>query len=146
MTKETKTLEAPNYILDQQIGFALRLASQRHTGIFQNKIIEKLTPTQFSALIKISEVGTCSQNHLGRLVAMDAATTKGVIDRLHKKGLVTLSPDKNDKRRMLISLDTAALDIMDSLKKTGIEITKETLAPLSPKQQEQLLNLLQKIS
>jgi hypothetical protein len=67
------------YVLDEQVGFALRQAQQRHTTIFAAKMIEGLTPTQWAALAKVREVGDCSQNHLGRLTAMDAATIKGVI-------------------------------------------------------------------
>ena len=70
------------YRLDDQAGYLLRLASQRHAAIFQSLTLEGLTPTQFSALIRISEQGQCSQNHLGRLAAMDVATIKGVADRL----------------------------------------------------------------
>jgi hypothetical protein len=70
------------YVLDEQVGFALRQAQQRHTTIFAAKMIEDLTPTQWAALAKLRELGDCSQNHLGRLTAMDAATIKGVVDRL----------------------------------------------------------------
>ena len=69
-------------MLDDQVGFVLRQAQQRHTTIFAAEMIEGLTPTQWAALAKLREVGACSQNHLGRLTAMDAATIKGVIDRL----------------------------------------------------------------
>src|ERR1700722_10722267 len=74
------------YVLDEQVGFALRQAQQRHTTIFAAKMIEDLTPTQWAALAKLREVGDCSQNHLGRLTAMDAATIKGVVDRLTARG------------------------------------------------------------
>ena len=37
-----------------------------------------------------------SQNHLGRLVAMDAATTNGVVTRLRKKGFVQTQASTSD--------------------------------------------------
>ena len=51
----------------------LRQAQQRHTTLFAAEMIEGLTPTQWAALVKLQEYGTCtcSQNHLGRLTAMD---------------------------------------------------------------------------
>lgn len=146
MTDTTKVMKSNNYILDEQIGFALRLASQRHTAIFQNQTMLDLTPTQFSTLIRLAEVGSCSQNKLGRLTAMDAATIKGVIDRLHKKKLVIVTPDESDKRRMLVSLDDNAKAMIDDLEKVGTKISAETLKPLSSKQRSQLLKLLQMIS
>ena len=73
-------------ILDDQVGFLLRQAQQRHTTIFAAGMIESLTPTQWAALAKLREVGDCSQYRLGRLTAMDAATIKGVVDRLTARG------------------------------------------------------------
>ena len=70
------------YRLDEQVGFVLRQAQQRHTTLFSELMIEDLTPTQWAALAKLAERGPQSQNQLGRLTAMDAATIKGVIERL----------------------------------------------------------------
>ena len=56
------------YLLDDQIGYLMRLATQRHTSIFQDKMSEGLTPTQFSVVVRLAEVGPSSQNQLGRLV------------------------------------------------------------------------------
>jgi len=75
--------EQGRYVLDDQGGFLMRVAMQRHTSIFTSRMIEGLTQTQFAALAKLYEVGPCSQNHLGRLIYLDAATIKGVVDRLH---------------------------------------------------------------
>ena len=61
------------YELDAQVGYLLRLASQRHAVIFQAQISYGLTPTQFSTLIRVAEKGAVSQNQLGRLAAMDTA-------------------------------------------------------------------------
>ena len=90
---------APEYMLDDQIGFRLRIAMQRHTSIFMSQMIEDLTQTQFAALAKLLEVGACSQNHLGRLIYLDASTIKGVVDRLRLRGLVATCNDPNDRRR-----------------------------------------------
>ena len=73
------------YELDRQIGFLLRKANQRHVALFARRISD-LTPPQFAALAKLEKVGPTSQNQLGVMVAMDAATIKGVIDRLNARG------------------------------------------------------------
>ena len=41
-----------DYRLDDQVGFLLRVAMQRHTSIFMSKIVKGLTQTQFAALAK----------------------------------------------------------------------------------------------
>lgn len=39
------------YILEDQVGFMLRVAGQRHSTIFQLLAPLNLTPTQFSAVV-----------------------------------------------------------------------------------------------
>src|SRR5882724_12841741 len=98
---------ATGYVLDDQIGFLLRVGMQRHTSIFMSQMIGDLTQTQFAALAKLLEVGPCSQNHLGRLIYLDASTIKGVVDRLKARRFVTARADANDRRRHAIALTEA---------------------------------------
>ena len=135
-----------SYVLEDQIGYVLRIASQKHASIFQKHSMEGLTPTQFSALIRIAEIGECSQNRLGRLTSMDVATIKGVVDRLKKKGLLGLESDPNDKRRTIIKLTETSKNMIKNLHAAGSRISEETLKPLSPAEQVTLIRLLKKIS
>ena len=90
----------PNdYRLEDQIGFKLRLANQKHLEVF-SRLMPDVTPTQFAVLAKLNETGSISQNHLGRLVGMDAATTKGVVDRLKKKGFLVSAQSQKDLRHL----------------------------------------------
>ena len=139
-------VEDRTYSLDEQVGFLLRLASQRHALIFQQHIIGDLTPTQFSTLMRLAERGRVTQNHLGRLAAMDTATTKGVVDRLKAKNLIRSEPDKTDKRRSVISLTTEGAALIAKLQGVGHAISDETLSPLSDRENETLLTLLKKLS
>ncbi|MEP3198957.1 MAG: MarR family transcriptional regulator [Lentilitoribacter sp.] len=134
------------YNLNEQVGYLLRLAHQRHAEIFKLHTIEKLTPTQFSALLRISQQGKVSQNHLGRLAGMDVATVKGVVERLKDKGFVELKPDLEDKRRLVISLSDKGKGIVAGLEEIGANITEETLSPLNDVERATLVKLLQKIS
>lgn len=138
--------QAEPYILEEQIGYILRMASQRHATIFQSLSPEGLTPRQFSVLVRIDEVGPCSQNHLGRLTAMDVATIKGVVDRLKRKGLVALEPDESDKRRTIIRLTRSATSMIKHLHAVGRQISAETSKPLSDDERDTLIRLLKKIS
>ena len=44
-----------NYRLDEQVGFLLRRAHQRHTALFAELMPKQLTPPQFSALARLYE-------------------------------------------------------------------------------------------
>ena len=135
-----------DYDLDKQVGYLLRLASQRHSVIFQNNTIDNITPTQFSALVRMSDNGECSQNHLGRLAGMDVATIKGVVDRLIQRGLAKSRPDPKDKRRLLVSLTVAGEELIRDMKEAGKVITAETLKPLTAQEKRSLLKILKKIT
>lgn len=145
-TKSQHKDAADDYLLDEQVGYLLRLASQRHALIFQEHISENLTPTQFSTLMRVAEHGEVSQNHLGRLAAMDTATVKGVVDRLRQKGLLETLPDANDKRRSIVSLTQVGANMIANLRADGKAISDATLSPLKPSEQKRLLDLLKKLS
>ncbi len=133
------------YALDQQIGFLLRQAQQRHTSIFARMMLDDVTPTQWATLAKLHEIGGCSQNLLGRHVAMDAATIKGVVDRLLARDLVVVSADPSDSRRLTIDLSRMGRDFIQRALPIAAAITEETVAPLDAHERETLLALLARI-
>ena len=133
------------YVLDDQVGFLMRVAMQRHTAIFMSRMVEGLTQTQFAALAKLYEVGPCSQNHLGRLIYLDAATIKGVVDRLRGRGFVTALPDLNDRRRRAVALSERGRAVTEDAIKVAAEITAATLTPLTPDEQQAVVKLLKKL-
>jgi MarR family transcriptional regulator, lower aerobic nicotinate degradation pathway regulator len=134
------------YALAEQVGFLLRLAQQRHTAIFAALMTEGLTPTQWAALAKLKEIGPSSQNLLGRQTAMDAATIKGVIDRLRKRGFAATRPDPADGRRLLVALTADGAAVYDRVRPIAARITEETLVPLNERQRAELLALLGKLT
>ncbi|MBU2961797.1 MarR family transcriptional regulator [Citreicella sp. C3M06] len=142
---KARTSADHGYLLDEQIGFLLRKAYQRNSTIFTEKVPGKLTPTQFSVMHRLAEDGPMSQNRLGRSVAMDGATTKGVVDRLIRRGLLTTSADPDDRRRHLVALTLEGIALIDEATLKAIEVSAETLAPLREREKETLLRLLSKL-
>lgn len=133
------------YRVDQQIGFLLRQANQRHVALFASLMGDKLTTTQWSALTKLQEIQPTSQNLLGRETAMDAATIKGVVDRLVARGYVATAPDPDDGRRLILSLTADGEAAIERNLDAARTVTDETLAPLTGEEREQLAALIRKI-
>jgi hypothetical protein len=79
---------------------------QRHTSIFMSRIV-KGSPKRNSPRSRNWRVGPCSQNQLGRLIYLDAATT-GAVDRLAARGFISARPDAHDRRRRAIAPPTPA--------------------------------------
>lgn len=137
---------APRYVLDEQVGFLMRRAQQRHIAIFQRIMGEDgPTPTQFAAMAKLTGGEEISQNRLGRLTAMDPATIKGVIARLEERGLVERLPDPADQRRVRVRLSEKGRAAIPALLEKARAITAATLAPLSREEAERLLGLLARL-
>ena len=134
------------YVLDDQVGFLMRIAMQRHTSIFTSRMLEGLTQTQFAALAKLYEVGPCSQNHLGRLIYLDAATIKGVVDRLHLRGLLTALSDPKDRRRRAVALTDRGRRATEAAMRVAAGITAATLTPLTAEEQRMVVKLLRKLA
>jgi DNA-binding MarR family transcriptional regulator len=134
------------YRLEAQIGFVLRRAHQKATGVF-NAVMGGfgVTPTQFAALAKLHDAGRASQIELGRLTAMDPATIWGVINRLARQGYVGQSPAPNDGRLVMVELTDAGRKATLRMKAVAAEVSRETLRPFTGEEAKQLLALLSRL-
>lgn len=133
------------YVLDDQIGYLLRRVTQRHLALFA-RAIPQVTTTQFAVMARLAELGPQSQNALGRETAMDAATIKGVVDRLVRQGLVLTTPDPEDRRRLTVALTPEGSALFDLLVPQALKISAATLAPLTPQEAKALEALLARLA
>ncbi len=140
-----RAAQSVRYRLDDQAGFLMRIAMQRHTAIFMSRMVEGLTQPQFAALAKLLETGPSSQNQLGRLIYLDGATIKGVIDRLIARRFVVTQKDPGDKRRRAIALSEAGRRVAEAAVAVAGRITAATLEPLSAEEQRVIVRLLRKL-
>ena len=134
------------YLLEEQVGFLLRCAHQSATEDF-NAVMGRfaVTPTQFAALAKLDELGSGSQNQLGRLTRMDPATISGVVGRLIARGLVCQSPHAHDARLVLLALTPSGRTVVREMKAIAAQVSRRTLGRLSPAEADALLLALAKI-
>jgi DNA-binding MarR family transcriptional regulator len=134
------------YVVEDQVGFLLRRANQRHIALFADGMAAaELTPPQFTALVKVSETGRVTQNHLGRLTAMDPATIQGVVRRLTERDLVSRTTDPLDRRTIVLAPTPAGVALVAEAVLAGRRITEATLEPLTADERRVLLSLLRKI-
>jgi MarR family transcriptional regulator, lower aerobic nicotinate degradation pathway regulator len=145
-TKLSGTVIDEGYALDEQIGFRLRLALQRHTAIFFAHMDIGLTQTQFAVLARLWEFGESSQNELGRAAALDSATIWGVVQRLQAAGLVSTKAHPWDKRRRMVGLTDLGGETMHTAISKAQRSNEETLAPLTATERRSLIALLNKLS
>ncbi|GKX35578.1 MAG: transcriptional regulator [Rhizobiaceae bacterium MnEN-MB40S] len=131
------------YSLDGQVGFLLRCAYQRASGNLLRRIADHgLTPAQFSVMARLYERGSMSQNRLGRLVGMEPANIRDVVQRLKRRGLLETRPAPDDARRLVIDFSEKGRSLIARLIPLEIESSAQTLASLNPEEQQTLLQLL----
>lgn len=133
------------YVLDDQVGFLLRRAQQRHLAIFAAAMPDGLTARQFAALAKLAETGPCTQNALGRATAMDNATISGVLGRLEQRGLVRRTSQEADRRMLEVRLTDDGAALVVRCLAVAQDITAQTLAPLSRVEAATLIALLRRL-
>ena len=132
--------------LEKNIGFLLRKAYQRNMVIFQEHSPHPdLTAVQAATLIALGDHNPCSLAELGRMAAMDPATTRGVVERLRKRELISTQPSLEDKREVIIHLENEGRRLAKALGPAGAKITADTMAGFSSAEQVALEFLLKKI-
>lgn len=140
-------LEVRAYRLDVSAGHLLRRAHQRYQSLFQECAAGLgLTGPQFATLVRLSEVGSATQNHLGRLAAMDSSTVQGVVRRLIDRGLIRTSSDPMDRRMRVLTITPEGESLLDSAQAAGQRANDALTATLTPAERGRLLELLQRLS
>lgn len=125
----------------------LRRVHQRHSAILAERLRSYgLTPAQATVLIRLRALGRLSQNHLGRLTAMDPATVQGVIRRLMARGLVGRDADPVDRRRIVLALTPAGRELAAQVDRQADDALADMLAPLAAAEIAQLTGLLARIA
>jgi len=138
--------EPEDYVLEEQVGHLLRRAYQRHLALFQGIMGEDgPTSMQFAALFTLWKRGPLSQNLLGRLLAMDPPTVKGVVARLMARGLVVREKDASDARLLRVALTPAALTALPGWVERARAISAATLAPLPREDAARLTAILRRM-
>ena len=81
---------------------ALRQAA-RHVSAFYDRHLaaERITTAQYSILAKLARLGPQSIGALAGMMVMDRTTTTRAVRPLARDGLVTISPGKDERTRMV---------------------------------------------
>lgn len=135
-----------DYRLDDQLGFLLRRAYQRASANLAEAIAEHaLTVPQFAVLARLHDGGGVSQNELGRLVVMEPANVRDVVQRLMRRGLLETAPVDGDRRRVQVRLTARGAQLVRSLIPLELACTERTLATLGKAERGRLVQLLRKM-
>jgi DNA-binding MarR family transcriptional regulator len=77
---------------------------------------------------------------------MDAATIKGVVDRLARLGYVATTADPTDRRRLIVTLTASGEALFRDRFATALQVSQETVSPLDPEEAALLMSLLARLT
>ena len=135
------------YSLEHHAAHLIRRAHQRATAMFQEIMgADELTPTQLAVMAVVLKQGALSQNHLGRLTAMDPSTVSLVVRALAKRGLIVRRSSATDQRMAMITLTDQGVHYTLERLDSSMEVARGVLRPLSAAEQATFLDLLRRVS
>jgi DNA-binding MarR family transcriptional regulator len=88
---------------------------------------------------------TLSPRELTATLMLTTGGMTGRLDKLERAGLVTRSPDPNDRRGLRITLTPTGLDVIDRAVGAGLVIQQEALAGFAPDEVDTLNRLLRRL-
>ncbi|WP_347558178.1 MarR family winged helix-turn-helix transcriptional regulator [Robbsia sp. KACC 23696] len=136
-----------DYDVQQQIGHLLRKAHQRHLAIFNQTIADpQLTAVQFAVMSASRRMGPSSMSDLGKATAIDAATARGIIERLRARGLIALRTDATDRRKTVVELTADGEQVLNDTTPSAARISELTMADLNAVERVAILFLLRKLA
>jgi MarR family transcriptional regulator, lower aerobic nicotinate degradation pathway regulator len=99
----------------------------------------------YAALASLQEFGPGSQATLSRRTGIYRSDMVGVLNELAERGLVERAPDPDDRRRNVITITAQGSRHLRRLDKILDDLHEELLAPLTPAERDQFVQLLTRL-
>jgi DNA-binding MarR family transcriptional regulator len=104
-----------------------------------------ITPMQGGILVTLSQQPAMSQAMLARHLGVEAPTVQTAIDRLEKLGCLQRVRPDGERRSFHLQLTDSGRAALDAVQCFGQEREADLLAPLSPAERQQFLELLSRV-
>ncbi|MDV5143391.1 MarR family transcriptional regulator [Streptomyces sp. SBC-4] len=99
----------------------------------------------YAVLASLQEHGPASQAELSRRSGIYRSDMVGLLNELAERDLVERAPDPDDRRRNIITISTRGRRHLRRLDKVLDDLHDELLAPLSPAERDQFVQLLTRL-
>jgi DNA-binding MarR family transcriptional regulator len=128
-------------------GFLLRRAHQISAAVFEDECRDlALTPAQFGVLTVLQAHPGLGQSSLARALGFDKVTVLRVLRGLQARGFVERAPAHGSRRNISVLLTRQGEAVLRQAQKPAEKAYRRLLAPLDEQQQEQLVELLQRLT
>lgn len=100
---------------------------------------------QFAVLEALYHKGDLSVGEVQRKILSSSGTMPVIVRNLEKRGLLTKSPDGEDRRRNILHITEEGRKLVAEIFPLNKELILESLSPLSREEKDALLKLLKKL-
>ena len=133
--------------LDKSPGHLLRRATQFAQDLFTKEVGPGgLTARQFAVLVTVERDEGLSQTDLVKQTGIDRSTLADMISRMISRGLLARKRTSSDRRANSVNLTAAGKRALNETLPQAVRAEKMVLDALSPKQRENLFEILGVIS
>lgn len=138
-----KRTAPPSVNIDDLPGHYIRRLHQISVGVFLQELADLgITPVQYAALQTVANQPGIDQRTLARLIALDASTTGGVVDRLEQRGALERRTAPADRRARQLWLTEAGEQLLADAVPAMLSAQQLILAPLTDRQRADFMRLL----
>jgi DNA-binding MarR family transcriptional regulator len=131
------------YSLDSSLLHALHRATQTANDIFiRESPFGDLTPRQLVVLAAIAESEGQNQTHLVERTGVDRSTIADIVQRLHRKALLTRRRTKADNRAYAVKLTDEGRTVLREAEAVALRTEEILLSALTSRQRQEALKLL----
>ncbi|MGO1183818.1 MAG: MarR family winged helix-turn-helix transcriptional regulator [Micrococcaceae bacterium] len=125
-------------------GQVLRLAQQRHSRLWAQRVSGETTSVQFAVLNSLDAIEPLMQSDLAERAGVDRSTGSSVIQRLARRNLVERRAGQ-DKRQRLIELSESGRALLAELSPAVESLQRELLAPVDTQDHDRVIALLNRL-
>jgi DNA-binding MarR family transcriptional regulator len=119
----------------------------RSVEIYSKKLASQyqVTGPQLICLLTISDKAPLTATKIAREIHLSPSTVVGVLDRLEEKGLIARQRDKQDRRRVYITLTETGADLVSSAPSPLQDKLADALKALSELEQSTIALALERV-
>jgi DNA-binding MarR family transcriptional regulator len=107
--------------------------------------VADISHSQLFVIMRLANQGAACLSEISQDLKVSAPTATGLIDRLEKTGFVQRTPDKEDRRSVVVDLTPEGKKLAQKLRAGIIKRWMEILSKLSREDAEKYLEILKKI-
>jgi DNA-binding MarR family transcriptional regulator len=132
----------PSRILELPTWLISRAYAQSHRLLAEGFATAGLRGYHYRLLAALEDFGPASQAALSRRTSIDRSDVVAALNDLAGHGLIQRSPDRDDRRRNVITITPAGIKQLRALDKIVAGVQEKLLAPLSAADRTKLIRLL----